>query len=36
MCECEDYRFCNNLCPLRDVCKYYYTNDDKGFEKEEE
>lgn len=35
-CECKDFRFCNNLCPLRDACLYYYTGDDSEFEKEEE
>ena len=23
-CECKDFRFCNNLCPIRDACEYYY------------
>ena len=36
MCECEDSRFCNNLCPLRDACLYYYTGDDTLFDEEEE
>ena len=35
-CECEDLRFCNNLCPLRDACLYYYTGDDTQFDREEE
>ena len=37
MCECEDFRFCNNnLCPLFDACEYYYTGDDTLFDGEEE
>ena len=35
-CECKDFRFCNNLCPIRDACEYYYTGDDEMFDKEEE
>lgn len=36
MCECEDSRFCNNLCPILDACEYYYTGDDEMFDEEEE
>ena len=35
-CECKDFRFCNNLCPIRDACVYYYTGDDETFDEEEE
>ena len=35
-CECKDFRFCHNLCPIRDACEYYYTNNDEKFDKEEE
>lgn len=35
-CECEDSRFCNNLCPLREACGYFFTGDDTLFEEEEE
>ena len=34
MCECEDSRFCNNLCPLHEACGYFFTGDDTLFEEE--
>lgn len=30
-CECKDFRFYNNSCPIRDACLYYYTGDDVEF-----
>lgn len=35
-CECEDARFCGNLCPIKDACLYYYTGFDTQFDEEEE
>ena len=35
-CECKDFGFCNNLCPIRDACLYHYTGDDETFDEEEE
>ena len=34
-CECEDSRFCANLCPIKDACLYYVTGDDEMFDEEE-